>query len=66
MTLNLFFSSNLIEHLINIKLLKINILMQQNTKIPTSDIHYSIGLVIICLLTLILLWLPDLLKGERN
>lgn len=47
-------------------LFKLHILMQQNVKIPTSDIHYSIGLVIVCLLILIMLWLPDLLKGEKN
>lgn len=58
--------SNMIKNVIEIDLLKIDILMQQNQKIPTSDIHYSIGLTIVCLLILILLWLPDLLKGERN
>ena len=43
-----------------------HVLMQQNLKAIGKNIHYSIGLVIVCLLILILLWLPDLLKGERN
>ena len=43
-----------------------NILMQQNSGISSSDLRYSLVLVIICLLTLILLWLPGLLKGKRN
>ena len=59
------FSSTLIK-LINIDSLNTNIFMQQNVKIPSSDIHYSIGLVVVCLLVLIILWLPDLLKGEKN
>ncbi len=45
---------------------KNHLLMQQTPKIIQQNIHYSIGLVIVCLLVLILLWLPDLLKGERN
>ncbi len=44
----------------------IHLLMQQTPKIIQQNIRYSIGLVIVCLLVLILLWLPDLLKGERN
>jgi len=44
----------------------VHLLMQQTPKIIQQNIHYSIGLVIVCLLVLILLWLPDLLKGERN
>ncbi len=43
-----------------------HILMQQNIKTIGKNIQYSIGLVIVCLLILILLWLPDLLKGKRN
>jgi hypothetical protein len=30
-----------------------------------SAVPYSIGLVIICLLLLILLWLPDIIKQDR-
>lgn len=41
-------------------------LMQQNSEILRNKIYYSIGLVIVCLSILILLWLPDLLKGKRN
>ena len=52
--------------IINIDLSKFYILMQQNVKISSNDIRYSIGLVIVCLLILILLWLPGLLKGERK
>ncbi len=44
----------------------VHLLMQQTPKIIQQNIRYSIGLVIVCLLVLILLWLPDLLKGERN
>ena len=65
MFLELILFSSTLSKLINIDSLNTNILMQQNVKIPTSDIHYSIGLVVVCLLVLILLWLPDLLKGER-
>ena len=66
MFLELILFSSTLSKLINIDSLNTNILMQQNVKIPTSDIHYSIGLVVVCLLVLILLWLPDLLKGEKN
>ena len=52
--------------IINIDSSKFYVLMQQNVKISSNDIRYSIGLVIVCLLILILLWLPGLLKGERN
>ena len=52
--------------IINIDSSKFYILMQENVKISSNDIRYSIGLVIVCLLILILLWLPGLLKGERN
>ena len=65
MYLELVLFSSTLSKLINIDLLNTNIFIQQNVKIPTSDIHYSIGLVVVCLLVLILLWLPDLLKGER-
>ncbi len=30
-----------------------------------KDIYYSIGLVIVCLLILVLLWLPDMLGGRN-
>ncbi|MGB5633200.1 MAG: hypothetical protein WBM86_10555 [Waterburya sp.] len=43
-----------------------NLLMEQNIQISSSDLRYSFVLVIVCLLTLILMWLPDLLKGERK
>ena len=43
-----------------------HVLMQQNINNIRTNIYYSIGLVIVCLLILILLWLPDLLKGKRN
>ena len=33
----------------------------QNSK---DTMIFSVGLVIICLLILIMLWLPDMLKGE--
>ncbi len=52
--------------IINIDSSKFYILMQENVKISSNDIRYSIGLVIVCLLILILLWLPGLLKGERK
>ena len=58
--------TNPLNNLINIDLVKIDILMQQTPKISTSDIRYSIVLVIVCLLILVWLWLPDLLKKERN
>lgn len=42
------------------------VFLQQNVNNISKNIHYSIGLVVICLLILILLWLPDLLKGKSN
>ncbi|WP_255362926.1 hypothetical protein [Anabaena sp. CA = ATCC 33047] len=36
-------------------------LMQESFNLKES-VRYSIGLVIVCLLVLILLWLPDTLK----
>lgn len=50
----------------NLDLLKTNILIQQTPPLDQSDLRYSIMLVIVCLLTLVLLWLPDLIKGIRN
>jgi len=38
-------------------------LMQQSFDL-TEAVRYSIGLVIVCLLVLILLWLPDILKQK--
>ena len=52
--------------LVNLDLLKTNILIQQTPPLDQSDLRYSIMLVIVCLLTLVLLWLPDLIKGIRN
>lgn len=47
--------------------LEINpVLLQQNVNNISKNINYAIGLVVICLLILILLWLPDLLKGKSN
>lgn len=31
---------------------------------PKDTMIFSVGLVIVCLLVLIMLWLPDMLKGE--
>lgn len=31
---------------------------------PKDTMIFSVGLVITCLLVLIMLWLPDMLKGE--
>ena len=52
--------------LVNLDLLKTNILIQQTPPLDQSDLRYSIMLVIVCLLTLVLLWLPDLIKGIKN
>ncbi len=47
--------------------LEINpVLLQQNVNNISKNINYAIGLVVICLLILVLLWLPDLLKGKSN
>lgn len=44
-------------------ILKMLYLMEQAPNQKDSMI-FSVGLVIICLLVLMLLWLPDILKGE--
>ncbi len=41
-------------------------LIQQKSQIATQDINYSLGLVIVCLLILILLWLPDLINSQKK
>ena len=38
-------------------------IMQQAFEMSEA-IRYSVGLVIVCLLVLVLLWLPDILKKE--
>ncbi|VEP18571.1 conserved hypothetical protein [Hyella patelloides LEGE 07179] len=57
--------SSIFNQLIHHDLSNLKLFMQQNVNISNSDLRYSIGLVIICLLVLILLWLPDLLKGKN-
>ena len=66
MSLNILEIVNLTDKAIPYHFSMIQLLMEQTSKIISKNIHYSIGLVIVCLLVLIFLWLPDLLKGERN
>jgi hypothetical protein len=37
---------------------------KQSAQDSKDTMIFSVGLVIICLLILIMLWLPDMLKGE--
>lgn len=38
--------------------------VMQQTFDPKEAIRYSVGLTIVCLLILVLLWLPDFLKKD--
>ena len=66
MILNSLAIANFTDKTIIYNFSSIHLLMQQTPKIISKNIHYSIGLVIVCLLILILLWLPDLLKAKKN
>jgi hypothetical protein len=43
-------------------MLKALYIMQQSSDM-NNTMQFSVGLVVICLILLIMLWLPDILKG---
>ena len=54
------------ERFVHLLSLNVQFLIQQSPQVFRNKIYYSIGLVMACLVILILLWLPDLLKGKRD
>ncbi len=57
---------NNLNTLRNVDVLNIYIFLQQNSQMLKNKVNYSIGLVIVCFSILILLWLPDLLRGKKG